>query len=356
MLLNQFLLLAAVLFCIGVYGVIARRNGVIVLMSIELILNAVNINLVAFGAMNGTIAGQVFALFVIAVAAAEVGVGLAIVLVIYRNRRSDRPRRARPDEGLTPMLTHAWIIPLIPALSFVLILVFGKRLPARRRRDRHRRRRDRASSSPSPSASAGSSGSTTRRRLAAPRRPRQRDRGRRAHAEPRARPTPRARPQPSEAEPRQAATDEAAAEGEPREEAEAEEEHHVDAAGGPQGHLVRDRRRRRSPSARWSTASAPLMLLVVTLISLLVHIYSHRLRRRRPPLHPLLRVPQPVHRVDAVLRPRREHAADDRGLGAGRRLLVRAHRPLVGGEAELRRRAQGVPHQPRGRRGPARRR
>ena len=88
MLLNQFLLLAAVLFSIGVYGVIARRNGVAVLMSIELILNAVNINLIAFGAMNGSIAGQVFALFVIAIAAAEVGVGLAIVLVIYRNRRS----------------------------------------------------------------------------------------------------------------------------------------------------------------------------------------------------------------------------------------------------------------------------
>ena len=88
LLLNQFLLLGAVLFCIGVYGVLARRNGVMVLMSIELILNAVNINLIAFGAMNGTVAGQVFALFVIAVAAAEVGVGLAIVLLIYRNRAS----------------------------------------------------------------------------------------------------------------------------------------------------------------------------------------------------------------------------------------------------------------------------
>jgi NADH:ubiquinone oxidoreductase subunit K len=87
-LLNQFLLLGAVLFSVGVYGVIARRNGVAVLMSIELILNAVNINLVAFSAMNNAIAGQVFALFVIAIAAAEVGVGLAIVLVIYRNRRS----------------------------------------------------------------------------------------------------------------------------------------------------------------------------------------------------------------------------------------------------------------------------
>ena len=88
MLLNQFLLLGALLFCIGVYGVLARRNGVLVLMSVELILNAVNINLVAFGRQIGDASGQVFALFVITVAAAEVGVGLAIVLLIYRNKRS----------------------------------------------------------------------------------------------------------------------------------------------------------------------------------------------------------------------------------------------------------------------------
>ena len=88
MVLNEFLFLAAVLFCIGVYGVLARRNGVLVLMSIELMLNAVNINLVAFGAFRHNVAGQVFALFVVAVAAAEVGVGLAIVLLIYRNRSS----------------------------------------------------------------------------------------------------------------------------------------------------------------------------------------------------------------------------------------------------------------------------
>lgn len=87
MLLNQFLLLSAVLFSIGVYGVIVRKNGVLVLMSIELILNAVNINLVAFATFWG-VGGQAFALFVIAIAAAEVGVGLAIVLLIYRNKRS----------------------------------------------------------------------------------------------------------------------------------------------------------------------------------------------------------------------------------------------------------------------------
>jgi NADH:ubiquinone oxidoreductase subunit K len=84
--LTQYVLLSAFLFCTGVYGVLARRNGVLVLMSIELMLNAVNINLVAFSARLNDAAGQVFALFVIAIAAAEVGVGLAIVLLIYRNR------------------------------------------------------------------------------------------------------------------------------------------------------------------------------------------------------------------------------------------------------------------------------
>ncbi len=88
MLAANFLLLAAVIFCIGVYGVIARRNAVLVLMSVELILNSVNLNLVAFSLMNGSLDGQVFALFVIAIAAAEVGVGLAMVLMVYRNRRS----------------------------------------------------------------------------------------------------------------------------------------------------------------------------------------------------------------------------------------------------------------------------
>lgn len=88
MFLNQFLLLAAVLFCIGVFGVISRKNGVLVLMSIELILNSVNINLVAFSTMTNAVSGQVFALFVIAVAAAEVGIGLAIILAIFRNYKT----------------------------------------------------------------------------------------------------------------------------------------------------------------------------------------------------------------------------------------------------------------------------
>ncbi len=88
MLAANFLLLSAVLFSIGVFGVLARRNAVLVLMSVELVLAAVMLNLVAFSTIVGTIDGQVFTLFVIGVAAAEVGVGLAMVLMVYRNRRS----------------------------------------------------------------------------------------------------------------------------------------------------------------------------------------------------------------------------------------------------------------------------
>ncbi len=84
--LPLILIFSAFLFSAGVYGVLARRNAVMVLMAIELMLNAVNVNLVAFAAQLGDITGQVFALFVIAVAAAEVGIGLAIVILLFRNR------------------------------------------------------------------------------------------------------------------------------------------------------------------------------------------------------------------------------------------------------------------------------
>ena len=82
------LFFSAALFSIGVYGVLARRNAVLVLMSIELMLNAVNVNLIGFSQYWKDLTGQVFALFVIAVAAAEVGIGLAIVILIYRNRET----------------------------------------------------------------------------------------------------------------------------------------------------------------------------------------------------------------------------------------------------------------------------
>jgi NADH:ubiquinone oxidoreductase subunit K len=82
------LFFSALLFSAGVYGVLARRNAIMVLMAIELMLNAVNVNLIGFSAYLRDVTGQVFALFVIAVAAAEVGIGLAIVILLFRNRES----------------------------------------------------------------------------------------------------------------------------------------------------------------------------------------------------------------------------------------------------------------------------
>jgi NADH-quinone oxidoreductase subunit K len=86
--LNWYLIVGAILFCIGVFGVLARRNAVAILMGIELMLNAVNINLVAFWRyLEPTVmTGQAFAAFVFIVAAAETAVGLALIISVYRNR------------------------------------------------------------------------------------------------------------------------------------------------------------------------------------------------------------------------------------------------------------------------------
>lgn len=88
--LNWYLLLSAALFCIGVYGVLARKNAVAILMGIELMLNAVNINLVAFWRYldPAGVAGQMFTIIVLAVAAAEASVGLALIISIYRRRNT----------------------------------------------------------------------------------------------------------------------------------------------------------------------------------------------------------------------------------------------------------------------------
>jgi len=83
--INHYILLSTMLFCIGVIGVLFRRNAIIIFMCIELMLNAVNLLLVAFSAYHGDPAGQVFVFFIMAVAAAEVAVGLAILMMIYRN-------------------------------------------------------------------------------------------------------------------------------------------------------------------------------------------------------------------------------------------------------------------------------
>ncbi|XID96188.1 NADH-quinone oxidoreductase subunit NuoK [Paenibacillaceae bacterium WGS1546] len=86
--LASYLTLAAVLFCIGLYGVLTKRNAIIVLLSIELMLNAANLNLIAFSkyGVDPSITGQIFSLFTISVAAAEAAVGIAILIVFYRSR------------------------------------------------------------------------------------------------------------------------------------------------------------------------------------------------------------------------------------------------------------------------------
>jgi NADH-quinone oxidoreductase subunit K len=86
--LHAYLLLAAVVFALGLFGVLTRRNAVGILLGIELMLNAVNINLVAFSRFHGNVAGMLFALFTIAITVAEVAVGLAIVIVIFRVRKT----------------------------------------------------------------------------------------------------------------------------------------------------------------------------------------------------------------------------------------------------------------------------
>ncbi|KJE23274.1 MULTISPECIES: NADH-quinone oxidoreductase subunit NuoK [Frankia] len=84
----NYLILSALLFTIGTVGVLVRRNAIVVFMSIELMLNAVNLTLVTFSRINGTLDGQIMAFFVMVVAAAEVVIGLAIILSIFRTRRS----------------------------------------------------------------------------------------------------------------------------------------------------------------------------------------------------------------------------------------------------------------------------
>jgi NADH:ubiquinone oxidoreductase subunit K len=88
--LGHFITLSAVLFCIGLYGVLAKRNAIVILMCIEIMLNAVNIALVAFSryVVPGAYTGQVFTIFILVVAAAEAAVGVAIIINIYRKRRT----------------------------------------------------------------------------------------------------------------------------------------------------------------------------------------------------------------------------------------------------------------------------
>jgi NADH:ubiquinone oxidoreductase subunit K len=86
--LEHFLILSAILFSIGLYGALAKRNAIVILMCIEIMLNAVNIAMVAFSHYVDAIAGQVFTIFIMVVAAAEVAVGLALIITIFRNKKT----------------------------------------------------------------------------------------------------------------------------------------------------------------------------------------------------------------------------------------------------------------------------
>lgn len=83
--ISWYVLLSAAVFCIGVFGVLTRRNALMFLISVELMMNGANINLVAFSQYHGNLTGQVFSLFVLGLAAAEVAVGIGIILVLFRN-------------------------------------------------------------------------------------------------------------------------------------------------------------------------------------------------------------------------------------------------------------------------------
>lgn len=96
---EYYLLLSAAVFCVGLFGILTRRNALLFLMSVELMLNAANINFVAFSNYYGNLTGQVFSLFTIALAAAEVAIGIGIILVLYRNFR---------DVDVTKAATMRW--------------------------------------------------------------------------------------------------------------------------------------------------------------------------------------------------------------------------------------------------------
>lgn len=91
--LNHYLIVSAILFAIGAFGVLTRRNLVVILLSIELMLNASNLSFVAFSQANGDLGGQVISLFVIAIAASEVAIGLAIAVLLFRNRGTLDPNQ-----------------------------------------------------------------------------------------------------------------------------------------------------------------------------------------------------------------------------------------------------------------------
>ena len=123
-----YLVLSAILFSIGVAAFLIKRNIVTIFMSIELMLNAVNLTFVAFAHQWHQVSGQIFVFFVMVVAAAEAAVGLAIIIAIFRTRNTLNVDQVEPDETMNDGL-HLWLIPVLPLVGFLLNGLLGNRLP-----------------------------------------------------------------------------------------------------------------------------------------------------------------------------------------------------------------------------------
>ena len=154
--LGHYLSLGAILFALSVIGIfLNRKNLIVLLMAIELMLLAVNLNFVAFSHYLGDMAGQVFVFFILTVAAAESAIGLAILVVLFRNRVDDQRRRARRAEGLSSDMANPTLanlarsrVALAPLAGAVIAGLFGKAgRPPRRAHRHHPRRRSSPSSS-----------------------------------------------------------------------------------------------------------------------------------------------------------------------------------------------------------------
>ena len=115
------------LFALGVAGFLFRRNIITVFMSIELMLNAVNLSFITFSYQLKQVNGHIFVFFVMVVAAAEAAVGLAIILTVFKNRETLEYRRSQLDEELTARPMQLWLIPILPLAGFPINGLFGRR-------------------------------------------------------------------------------------------------------------------------------------------------------------------------------------------------------------------------------------
>ena len=124
--LSYYLVLSAILFACGVAGFLIKRNIITIFMSIELMLNGVNLSFVAFAAHWHALSGQIFVFFVMVVAAAEAAVGLAIIIAVYPHARNFERGPREPAQTMTQNL-HLWLIPLLPLIGAAINGLFGRR-------------------------------------------------------------------------------------------------------------------------------------------------------------------------------------------------------------------------------------